>query len=272
MLVCSMTACNKGVQLDQSEQSEQAKLTEQVADSVSVIQRDIKIYTSENKEKKVLPKSKISSELEKLFFTDNTIDCVCKAKTSDSEVEFSCTYRVSKEDDNWYIWDIEDIECLSIEEKSGVDIKGYINNVFSHTSLRANIKSGVIMYTLYDDTMVVGNNIENTENDLKYKILNKFTRNKKNDEFIVYDSVEGISYRGAYNFVSVFLGVIVGDLPFETDTMNTICKFDEYKEQTDKKQYLTNGNDYCVEKLSDNEYKISISKRESKYELKIKVR
>lgn len=266
-----MTACNKGVQLEQSEQSEQAKLTEQVADSVSVIQSDIEIYTSENKEKKVLPKIKISDELEKLFFTDNTIDCTCNVKTSDLEVGFSCTYRVSKEDDNWYIWDIENIECLGIEDESGFDIESYINDVFSHTSLRANVKSGVITYILYDDTMAIGSNIENTVNDLKHRIMNKFTR-KNSAEYIIYDSVEGINYRGAYNFVSAFLETIVGDSPFDIDIINSSCNFDVTKEQTDKKQYLTNGNDYCVEKLSDNEYKISISKSKSEYELKIEVR
>ena len=267
-----MTACNMKSQSSASKE-----------ESVEVVQSSsVEVYTSERKEsidteenivknKKKPVMQKMTEKMEKLFYNDNVIDCKCKVKTYDMDIEFKCTYNVYKKDDDRYIWDIEDIECLSISDKSGVDIKGYINNVFSHTSLRANIISGNITYILYEDTMAIGNNIENSVNELLFKILNKFTR-RNSAEYIVYDSVEGICYRGAYSFVSAFLETIVGNLPFDIDVINSGCNFDDTKKQTDKKQYLTNGNNYCVEKISDSEYKIYIDKRENKYNLEIKVR
>lgn len=207
----------------------------------------------------------LDNELREIFYEPYKIKCEYSGKFHGNEISFYCTYNIIKDSEYSYIWDIENIECTKYKgkEKHNDEIKSHINSMMEHTSLRANLKYNEITYIVYDYTMAIAHGVENSVNDLKTPLINKFER-LKNSEFIQYDSDEGIKYRGAYNFVECFASAITGDFPFDIGTINDCDLSDEVK-QTDKKQTYSNGNTYVVEKVSDTEYKIGVTKSDIEY-------
>ena len=207
----------------------------------------------------------LDTELSKIFHEPDKIKCEYSGNFHGNEISFYCTYNIIKDSDYSYVWDIEDIECTEYKgkEKHNDEIKSHINSMMEHTSLRANLKYNEITYIVYDYTMAIAHGVENSVNGLKTPLLNKFERLKKS-EFIQYDSDEGIKYRGAFDFVECFTSAIEGDLPFDLDHIGD-CKLAEDTEQTDKKQTYSNGNTYVIEKIEENEYKISVTKSDLNY-------
>lgn len=210
--------------------------------------------------------NELNKVIEKKFYETNVIRCEYKGKTNGKEICFKCTYNITAHGDS-YIWDIENIECTKYESDYKLDIKSHINKVMSKAALRANVKNGEIKCIVYSDTIAVKHDVENKVNELKTSFIKMFSKEKQG-VYLNYDADEGIYYREAYKFVECFLDAITGDLPFEIDTMlSSRCKLDEDVEQTNKKQVYTNGYTYSIEKKSETEYVIGVTRSEKDYKV-----
>lgn len=206
----------------------------------------------------------LNKEIEKKFYEPGVIKCSYSGKTNGTTIDFDCTYTIIKHGDN-YIWDIENIECTKYKSSAKLDIKSHINKIMSKASLRANVNKGEIKYIVYNDTIAVNHDVESEVNELRTPFLDMFSKEKQG-EYLNYDADEGIYYREAYKFVECFLFAITGDTPFEIDTMNSkACKLDDEVKQTNKKQIYTNGYKYSIEKKSNTEYKIGVTKSDLNY-------
>lgn len=273
VILCFFTACGTA-----KEQNKEQAVTNTSDESTEVKLNDIDIVSTETEE--IVYKAEESIEVKKaikslipdissMFYTPSVITCDYGGNYQGVDIGFSCKYTITKVDD-YCIWDIEDITCTKYENKKiTLDIKSYINKIMSKTSFRVNVKNNNIKYIVYDGTIAIRHDVDNSVNSLKDPLLYKFSKEKAG-EYLDYNADEGVKYREAYKFVECFLRAIVGDSPFQISTIVNDCKLTD-DEQTDNKQVYSNGYTYTVEKVSDNEYLIGVVVNDVNYCVKLTI-